>query len=131
MRYLFLLVVTLMMQATCAQVVNMTQLTLEHGLPSNETYQVTQDAKGFIWICTDHGVARYNGQTFKSFSTVDGLVENTIFRIYQDYQQRLWFLGMQGSLCYWDGDSIRQVAGNPQIRRVLNKPSIPSNIVVD
>ena len=114
-----------------AQVVNMTQLNLEQGLPSNETYQVTQDAQGFVWICTDHGVVRYDGQVLESFSTANGLVENTIFRMYQDHQQRLWFLGMQGSLCYWDGERMQQPVGQRQIVQALNNPIIPSSLVVD
>lgn len=114
-----------------AQVVKMTQLNLEQGLPSNESYQVLQDAKGFIWICTDHGVAQYNGQVLETFSTADGLPENTIFRMYEDYTNRLWFIGMEGSLSYWNGKSIQQPAAHQEIAQILKQRFSPSNIAVD
>lgn len=114
-----------------SQEVNSVNWNLENGLPSNETYQVTQDNKGFIWICTDHGVVRYNGQDFELFSTANGLVENTVFRIYQDYKNRLWFLGMSGTLCYWDKDTIIQHPANTQIEKILNYRASFANVAVD
>ena len=39
------------------------------GLTENEIYSVTEDRNGHIWICaTRHGVYRYDGSTFTSFT---------------------------------------------------------------
>lgn len=38
-----------------------------HGLPSNFVSFVTQDYSGYIWICTQLGLARYDGQEFQIF----------------------------------------------------------------
>ena len=35
--------------------------TVKDGLPSSETYEVFQDSKGYIWIASDNGVARFDG----------------------------------------------------------------------
>jgi ligand-binding sensor domain-containing protein len=42
--------------------------TVEDGLPSSETYFIHQDRKGFIWICTDRGVVKFDGYNFKLFT---------------------------------------------------------------
>jgi len=47
-----------------------------NGLPSNEVYDIEQDANGFIWVATDHGVARYDGYKFEVFTTNEGLTDN-------------------------------------------------------
>ena len=56
----------------------------ENGLPSSQVYQVLQDKKGYLWFATDHGVCKYNGYEFKTFTTADGLTDNTVFKIFLD-----------------------------------------------
>ncbi len=40
----------------------------ENGLPSNLVKVITQDNNGFIWIGTDGGLVRFDGQNFKIFN---------------------------------------------------------------
>ena len=42
-------------------------LTSEDGLPNNFCYKIYKDSKGFIWITTRGGLARYDGYNIKSF----------------------------------------------------------------
>ncbi len=37
------------------------------GLPTNEVRAVTQDRLGFLWVATDDGLARFDGQTFRTY----------------------------------------------------------------
>ncbi|MFZ6000003.1 MAG: two-component regulator propeller domain-containing protein [Bacteroidota bacterium] len=60
---------------------NFTELT---GLPSSETYDVFQDRTGFIWIASDNGVVRYDGEEFVNFNSAQGLTDNTVFSFYED-----------------------------------------------
>ena len=39
---------------------------VEDGLPSNTIYDLYRDSKGFLWIATDKGEARYNGLKFEA-----------------------------------------------------------------
>lgn len=41
----------------------------ENGLPSNEVYCVIQDHQGFMWIGCEAGLFRYDGYTFRSYTT--------------------------------------------------------------
>jgi len=51
-----------------AQQYKVTQYTEKQGLPTNSIRSIVQDQTGFIWIATDAGLIRYDGQTFKKFS---------------------------------------------------------------
>jgi len=42
-------------------------LTTEDGLPSNYTWSVTQDSRGFMWFTTRAGLCRYDGYNVKVF----------------------------------------------------------------
>lgn len=107
-------------------------ITTEHGLPSMETYSVKQDSKGFIWICTDAGVCRYDGYEFRTFTTKDGLTDNVVFDTYEDHKGRIWFLTYNSMLCYWDGKKIREYAYNDRIFAHLNgRKSIIKSLLID
>ncbi len=47
-------------------------------------YKVIQDQNGYMWFCTDKGIARYNGYEFKTFTTADGLPSNEIWDAMED-----------------------------------------------
>jgi ligand-binding sensor domain-containing protein len=92
---------------------------IAEGLPSSETYFVHQDKKGYIWICTDRGVVRYNGYKMRVFTEKDGLPDNVVFKIYEDYKGRLWFLTYNGLLSYWDGSRIVPYRYNNLVKKYL------------
>jgi ligand-binding sensor domain-containing protein len=91
------------------------------GLPSNETYCVVQDKKGYIWFGTDHGVVKYNGYNFRTYTTADGLTDNTVFRIKEDGEGRLWFMTLSGGICYLEGNSFFPHPNNDTIKYVIGK----------
>lgn len=102
-----------------------------NGLPSNEVYHLQEDQQGFIWICTDHGVVRYDGQNFRQFTTLDGLLSNTIFEAINDPKGRVWFRGFKNGFCYYEQDSIYQFPLNNKIEQLTNEKSAIPSLVVD
>ena len=48
------------------------------GLPSNTVYGMLQDRDGYLWFGTDAGLARYDGTSFRSWTTSDGLSDNEV-----------------------------------------------------
>ncbi len=70
-------------------------------IPSSETYHVIQDSKGYIWIATACGVSRFDGYEFTTFTLKDGLPDNVIHYIYEDYMGRIWFVSYSGQLSYF------------------------------
>jgi ligand-binding sensor domain-containing protein len=49
------------------------------GLGHSIVYRVYQDKKGLLWLSTDNGLTRYDGQHFENFTTRDGLRASYIF----------------------------------------------------
>lgn len=78
--------------STPYQVVYLKNYSASDGLPGSQVNYLMQDSKGFIWIATDKGVSRFDGQHFKNFTTADGLESNEAFRIAEDNYHRIFFL---------------------------------------
>jgi len=91
--------------------------TVQDGLPSNTVYYVYRDSHGFLWVCTDKGVARYNGIGFEKFTTFHGLADNDIFAACEDGEGRLWFSTYNGDLCFYKNDSFHNPGNTPFLRQ--------------
>jgi ligand-binding sensor domain-containing protein len=99
---------------------------VKDGLPSRETYGVFQDSKGYIWICTDAGIARYNASEFTVFNSSSGLPDNTIFEVKEDKQGRIWFRSFSGYIGYVQNDSVKMIPAAPRILEFQKKGIICS-----
>ncbi len=104
-----------------AQSLHYKNITTEDGLASSECYKIIQDRQGYMWICTDAGLCRYNGKEFKTFTTDDGLPSNTIFEIMEDRYGRIWGGCFYGGIFYIHHDSVYNIGANPELRRRSNE----------
>ena len=59
--FYFLVLILFPAQFLFAQVPSYIHFDVTSGLPSNEIYSLHQDAKGFLWIGTEAGLVRYDG----------------------------------------------------------------------
>ena len=70
------------------------QVTVADGLPSSTLYAVTQDKKGYLWIASKDGLARYDGIGYKIYRYAPGddnsLPGNVVQALHVDKQDRLW-----------------------------------------
>ncbi|MCX7862852.1 MAG: histidine kinase [Bacteroidales bacterium] len=60
------------------------------------------DSKNFLWICTENGVYRFDGNEVKSFSTFNGLVDNVVFKAVEDKNGHIWFKTFKPQICFYD-----------------------------
>lgn len=97
------------------------------GLPSNNVYFVFQDSKGYIWLCTDIGVSRFDGVRFTNFTTADGLSDNEVFTCYEDRSGRIWFATLNGKPCYFMGGKMHNEKDTPLLHEI-NMGGIVLNI---
>lgn len=75
-------------------------------LPNDVVYSVFQDHKGFLWICTDDGLVRFDG--LQMVSRDRGLKSR--FTISTDESNdRLWLATWKGGVHYLSGDSLIHV----------------------
>jgi len=85
---------------------NLKHYTIDDGLPHNICYNLMQDSKGFLWICTDDGLVRFDGSSFKIYRSSDGLLSNYPIDIVEDKEGRLWIGSWKGGVNYLENDSI-------------------------
>lgn len=79
----------------------------ENGLPNDRVVQVLQAPDGYLWLGTESGAVRFDGQQFKVFTQVDaGLAgSGRLIPLGSDNQGGLWFSawqGMKGSLLRYE-----------------------------
>lgn len=81
-------------------------ISIEEGLPTNTVNCVSQDRKGFIWIGTDRGLARYDGYNFKIYrhkrSDNTTLSDDIVTSILEDSAGNFWIGTRQGGLNKFD-----------------------------
>jgi ligand-binding sensor domain-containing protein len=90
--------------------------TTKDGLPSNNCYSIFQDTKQFLWIATNAGVSRFDGQRFENFTIDDGLPDNQILQIKEDHKGRIWFLAFNGEMSYFHNGQIYNSTNDETLR---------------
>lgn len=111
---LFILILFFTTQNLFAQTPHFRNYTVDDGLPSSLVYRAFQDSKGFIWFCTDKGIARFDGYKFEKFTTKNGLPNNDVWQCAEDSEQRIWFLSYANAFFYFDlKDNKFHVIENP------------------
>jgi len=97
---------------------------VEDGLPSSEVYDIIQDRRGYIWIATDRGLSRFDGYTFRNFTSQDGLPDNTVFNLHEDAHGRIWCLSSNGKLCFLRNDAVILYRWNDSLARHVKGSSM-------
>lgn len=107
-------------------------LNTENGLSNNKVNCILQDKRGFLWIGTDDGLNRYDGQRFQTFrhnpstASVSG---NIITALLEDKEEVLWIATADGGITRYD----YRLAPANQFRQYKHSTgdstSIPGNIV--
>lgn len=85
---------------------SVSNFTKQNGLPHDITYGLYQDSKGYVWIGTDDGLVKFNGNTFKTFTTKDGLLTNFVIDIDESDEGEMLLATWGGGLQFLKSDSI-------------------------
>lgn len=71
-------------------------LTTSNGLSQGYIYDILQDSDGFMWFGTKDGLNRYDGYTFKVYTSNNydpySISNNNVNRLFEDSKGRLWVL---------------------------------------
>lgn len=82
-----------------AQARNFQNYGTREGLPQSQVLAIHQDRRGFLWIGTSGGAARFDGRTFRSYSADHGLRANSISDIAEDAAGRIVMATVGGGIC--------------------------------
>jgi len=71
---------------------------VEEGLPDSEAISVVQSNDGHLWIGTQHGLVRFDGNRFTVFNQMNtpGLISDRIVFLFEDKEANLW-IGTESS----------------------------------
>jgi signal transduction histidine kinase/ligand-binding sensor domain-containing protein/CheY-like chemotaxis protein len=79
------------------------------GLRNLVISSIAQDASGFLWLGTDDGVYRFDGEHFSHFSVLDGLASSEVFSVAAAPSGEICAGSARGLVC-WDGARFSHAA---------------------
>ena len=100
--YLLLLFCFYLNQPILSQVKPTISFTEDDGLASNDVKDIVKDRKGILWIATNSGLTRYDGEQFQNIYKSNGLPSNRVWSLAIDSSNILY------AGCYQDGIAIIQ-----------------------
>ena len=96
---------------------------IEQGLPQISVLAITQDARGYLWVGTQAGLARFDGNRFTSYTpeTTPNLPGAYINALLTDAKGRVW-IGSYKGLAVWENGRFSSL---PLVQQgVLTSPNI-------
>lgn len=87
-----------------SQKINLQKFSVKDGLIQSSVKQIEQDYYGNLWLATNYGLSKFNGKTFESFTTTNGLPSNEISNLL--FTNDLLFIGTKRGLCSYNGNKI-------------------------
>lgn len=88
------------------------------GLPQSQVNSIVEDSNGYLWMATfGGGLARFDGQDFKVYTTLDGLLSNIIFHLTIDDQKNLWIVHPRG-ITRFDGVTFKTFQASGELSKM-------------
>jgi len=84
--------------------------TSQDGLAHDVTYNLFQDGQGYIWICTDDGLSRFDGRVFKNYGPTNGFTNNFVMDVEEISNEHYVVSTWGGGLHFLENDTIKKYA---------------------
>lgn len=102
----FLAVQSVLSQGLDLQNYVITQYGMEDGLPQSTVNDIIQSQDGYIWLATNGGLVRFDGNSFTTFNRANtpNMRFDRIIKLYEDGQGAIWIITESGMLRMKDGE---------------------------
>jgi two-component sensor histidine kinase len=78
---------------------------LSEEITATVIHGIMEDSIGFVWLATDKGIVRFDGETYTQYDCSHLAVSNEFFGISVDREERIWFFSSEGALVRFDYSS--------------------------
>jgi ligand-binding sensor domain-containing protein len=102
-----------------AQELEFEQLNIEQGLPSGEVYNIYEDKKGYIWACTEYGIAKHNGTRFVQVCKNIQFQESSFYVIKESTKGDLYLANSKAELYKVRNDSAFLLKGMEKMSEAI------------
>lgn len=106
-----------------SQILGLRTYTQLDGYPASAGFIIDQYATGYIWIGSDHGAIRFDGQHFDVFDAEDGLADQEIIQPHAMFDSSVLLSPMLNNLAYYKNGKIITASQNHQLLKVQNSHS--------
>jgi len=118
-KYGLCLLIVMSVNIICfAQLYQIEQYKTTDGLCSNHVYNFAEDKDGFIWIGTNNGVNKFNGEEFIYYDSDDGLIDEEVFNIRIDNDNHVFFHNFRNQPNYYYQDSFYSLLNVPEFSQI-------------
>ena len=105
--------------AASGQTVYYKQYNYLNGLPTMGIYNVLCTNDGYVWIGSEIGLIRFDGEKFKVFDTEEGLPDTEVTSLLADAQDRVWGFTFNRKVFYIK-DNVVYNDNNSELVATLN-----------
>ncbi|MFK8061030.1 MAG: histidine kinase [Polaribacter sp.] len=105
--------------------------TINDGLPTNTIYSTYHNLDGTTWFGSDVGLIKFDGKKFTLLNTEDGLTDNEIFHVKEDYKGRKWLLTLNGKPSFIYNNKIYNDQNSSIIKQIKSKSLLSNFFEVD
>lgn len=106
---LFVLFIGLGSLSLNAQSLYSRHYTISDGLPHNTVFNTFQDRQGFIWMCTDDGLARFDGKNMKVYQKEEGFESSFIINMTEREDGRKFISTWKGGLYILENEKLTKL----------------------
>lgn len=90
-----------------------------------------EDREGNIWIGTEIGLSKYMGDVFRVYNHNDNLINNLVWCMMQDSQDKMWFGTTDGiSIFSFPMVGSRKQYNNPAVQNITISDGLSENIII-
>ncbi len=94
---------------------------IENEVPYTSIYDIKMDSLNRMWIATDIGIVRFNGNTFDFYNKENGLLDNTILKIDIDDKGIIWFATLSGKIFFYKENKFQTTPFLASLDTLTNK----------
>jgi ligand-binding sensor domain-containing protein len=75
------------------------------GLPNNKIFSILQSSSGYVWLATQEGLVRFDGERFTTFDSKNtpAIPHNEVTTLFEDRDSALWIGTIRGIVKYRKG----------------------------